>query len=42
MNVEQDAFDEIKRVVARNNLLTYPYFNETFEVHTNASAFQLE
>ena len=26
--IEQDAFDEVKRIVARNNLLTYPYFNE--------------
>ena len=27
--------------MARNILLTYPYFNETFKIHTNASAFQL-
>ena len=27
--------------MARDNLLTYPYFNETFKIHTNASAFQL-
>ena len=39
--VEQDAFDKIKRIMARNNLLTYPGFNETFKIHTNASAFQL-
>ena len=39
--VEQDAFDEIKRIVARDNLLTYPDFNETFKIHTNASAIQL-
>ena len=25
----------------RDNLLTYQYFNETFKIHTNASAFQL-
>ena len=39
--VEQDSFDKIKRIMARDNLLTYPYFNEIFEIHTNASAFQL-
>ena len=40
--VEQDAFDKIKRIAAYNNLSTYTYFNETFEIHTNASALQLE
>ena len=39
--IEQDAFDEIKWTVARDNLLTYPYFNKTFKIHTNANAFQL-
>ena len=38
---QQDAFDKIKWIVARDNLSTYPYFNETFKIHTNASAFQL-
>ena len=38
---EQDAFDEIERVVACGTLLTYPDFNETFKIHTDASAFQL-
>ena len=27
--------------MAHNTLLTYPDFNETFKIHTNASAFQL-
>ena len=27
--------------MACNNLLTYPDFNETFKIHTDASAFQL-
>ena len=40
--VEQYAFGEIKRIVARNTLLTYPDFNEAFKIHNNASAFQLE
>ena len=39
--VKQDAFKEIKRVVARDTLLTYLYFNETFKLCTDASAFQL-
>ena len=38
--VEQDAFGKIKRIVARDNLLTYIDLNETFKIHTNASAFQ--
>ena len=38
---KQDAFDRIKQIVARDTLLTYPYFNEIFKIHTDASAFQL-
>ena len=40
-NAEQYAFGKIKRIVDRNTLLTYPDFNETFKIYTNASAFQL-
>ena len=39
--VEQDSFDKIKRIVDPDNLLTYLDFNETFKIHTDASAFQL-
>ena len=39
--VEQYAFNEIEHIVARNTLLNYPGFNETFKIHTDASAFQL-
>ena len=39
--VEQDNFNKITRILARDTLLTYPNFNETFKIHTNASAFQL-
>ena len=39
--VEQDAFDKIKQIVAHNTLLSYSSFNETFKIHTDASAFQL-
>ena len=39
--VKQDASDRIKRIMARDTLLTYPYFNEIFKIHTDASAFEL-
>ena len=29
------------RILARDNSLTYPYLNEKFKIHTNASVFQL-
>ena len=35
------TFDTIKRIVARDNLLAYPDFNEEFKIHTNTSDFQL-
>ena len=38
---ELDAFEKIKRIVARNTLLTYPDFNEIFKMNTDANAFQL-
>ena len=39
--LEQDAFDENNRLIACNTLLTYTDFNETFNIYTNASKFQL-
>ena len=39
--VEQDDFNKIKWIVARNTLLTYPDFIEAFKIHTDASTFQL-
>ena len=39
--VKQDDFDIIKRIVAHDTLIIYPDFNEAFEIHTDASAFQL-
>ena len=39
--VEQKAFDDIKRIISREALLTYPDFNETFVIHTDASHLQL-
>ena len=39
--IEQDAFKLSKRVVAHDTLSAYPYFNEEFKIHTDASNFQL-
>ena len=39
--VEQDAFNKIKGIVARDTFSNYPDFNETFKIHTYASLFQL-
>ena len=39
--VEQDIFNKIKRIVARDTLLTYPDFNEDLKIHENYSVFQL-
>ena len=38
---EQDTFDEIKWIVACDNFLIYPDFNEGFKIHTDATNFQL-
>jgi hypothetical protein len=37
----QQAFDEMKQMIARETLLTYPNFNKPFEIHTDASQVQL-
>ena len=39
--VKQYDFDETRCIVAHDTLLTYSGFNETCNIHTNASAFQL-
>ena len=41
LQVEQDDFEKIKLIVARDTLLTYLNFHEIFKIHTNASEFQL-
>ena len=38
---KQYYFDEIKPILARNSLLTYLDFNETFKIYTDASTLQL-
>ena len=40
-DVHQKAFDDIKKVIAREVLLAYPNFNKPFEIHTDASDYQL-
>ena len=39
--VHQTAFHSKKKLVAREVLLSYPNFNDIFEIHTDASATQL-
>ena len=40
-DVHQKSFDEMKKLVVRETLLTYPDFNKTFEIQTDASDLQL-
>jgi len=40
-DIEQTAFDTIKRIISRDTLLTYPDFNKPFILHTDASHEQL-
>ena len=37
----QMAFDKIKKIVSREVLLSYPDFSDTFEIHADASKYQL-
>ena len=39
--VAQKAFDQMKQVISKRTLLTYPDFNKPFEIHTDASHYQL-
>ena len=39
--VEQKAFDTMKRIMARETLLAYPDFNKEFHIYTDASKVQL-
>ena len=40
-NVHQRSFDLIKKVLSRETLLAYPDFSKPFEIHTDASDYQL-
>jgi hypothetical protein len=37
----RSLFDKIKQVVTNDVMLTFPDLNKPFEIHTNASDFQL-
>jgi len=37
----QKAFTMAKRIIAKETLLAYPNFNKPFQIHTNASHYQL-
>jgi hypothetical protein len=39
--VHQEAFDKIKQVIIDDVMLSFPDFNKPFEIHTDASDFQL-
>jgi hypothetical protein len=39
--IEQNAFNTMKRILARETLLSYPDFNKPFHIHTDASKIQL-
>ena len=38
---QQQAFEEIKRVMARETILSYPDFSKPFHIYTDASDYQL-
>jgi transposase InsO family protein len=38
---QQNAFEEMKRIMSKHTLLNYPDFNKTFHIYTDASDFQL-
>jgi hypothetical protein len=40
-NVERKAFNDIKKIISRETLLSYPDFNKPFVIHTDASHTQL-
>ena len=37
----QNAFDEMKQVISRETLLAYPNFKEVFDIHMDASLYQI-
>jgi hypothetical protein len=40
-DIEQNAFEKMKRIISRATLLAYPDFNKPFIIHTDASHTQL-
>ena len=41
VDVDQKAFDKIKRIISRETLLAYPDFEQPLIIHTDASHTQL-
>ena len=39
--MEQEAFDEIRQMVAKYVLLAYPDFDKCFDINTGASKYKL-
>jgi RNase H-like domain found in reverse transcriptase len=39
---QDKAFHEVKKVITQNTLLKFPDFNKVFDIHTDASDYQLE
>ena len=39
--IHQDAFEKIKQIITDNVMLSFPDFNKPFEIHTDASDYQL-
>ena len=39
--VEQKAFDDLRKIISKETLLSYPDFNKPFEIYTDASDKQL-
>jgi RNase H-like domain found in reverse transcriptase len=39
--VHKEAYDEIKRVISNETLLSFPDFNKPFHVYTDTSNYQL-
>ena len=40
-DVQQQAFDNIKKIVSREVMLAFPDFSKPFDIHTDASHYQL-
>ena len=40
-DVEQKLFNEIKQISIHDTLLIHLYFNERFDIHTDASEYHL-
>ena len=40
-DVEQKSFDEVKQMVAHNNLLAYTDCKKQFDIHMDGSEFKL-